>query len=272
MSMLEEHKHKHPTHDFDGITENRTNRPPAYFSVLFYGLILWGTIFSAYYLLSGWSSDAEFAAKMADHQQQVAEQKPSGPQAAAAAPQMSEEELLNEGKELFAQHCAACHGAAGEGGIGPALDGADYAYGADREAVHLSIAKGREGGMPAFGSQLSATQLEALTGFVLSLQPSGSAAAPAPAAGEPAAEEPAAAAAEGPDAAELYAGNCAACHGADGRGGIGPDLGAGEYKFGKDDAAILESIANGRPGGMPAFGARLSEAQLLSLVEFLKSL
>jgi len=70
-AMLESHKHKHPTHDFDGITENRVNPPPVYFSVLFYGLIIWGVIFIAYFLLSGWSSHQEFEQKMETHQQQI---------------------------------------------------------------------------------------------------------------------------------------------------------------------------------------------------------
>lgn len=56
----------------DGIVENREQPPPVYFNVLFYGLIIWGVIFMAYYLFSGWSSDAEFQQKMATHQEQAA--------------------------------------------------------------------------------------------------------------------------------------------------------------------------------------------------------
>ena len=59
---------QHEHHDFDGITENREQRPPVYFTVLFYGLVVWGVAFSAFYLLSGWSSDAEFQAGMQAHQ------------------------------------------------------------------------------------------------------------------------------------------------------------------------------------------------------------
>ncbi len=70
--MLENHEHNEPTHDFDGITENRVNKPPVYFNILFYGLIIWGVIFMAYYLFSGWSSEAEFQAKMKAHQEQSA--------------------------------------------------------------------------------------------------------------------------------------------------------------------------------------------------------
>ncbi len=49
---------------FDGIKENRETPPPAYFNILYYGLILWGIIFSAYFLFSGWSSHNEFQEKM----------------------------------------------------------------------------------------------------------------------------------------------------------------------------------------------------------------
>lgn len=57
-------------HDYDGITEDTERRPPVYFLVLFYGLIIWAVIFSAYYLFSGWSSQGEFEARMQAHQGQ----------------------------------------------------------------------------------------------------------------------------------------------------------------------------------------------------------
>jgi cytochrome c oxidase cbb3-type subunit 3 len=169
MSMLEEHRHKNPTHDFDGIVENRETRPPFYFTVLFYGLILWGVIFSAYYLLSGWSSADEFRQKMDTHQQLQAQQRP--PQTAAAG--VTADKLQADttaGKELFVTHCAACHGAEGKGGIGPDLTRPDFKFGRTQEAVSESIRNGRPGGMPAFGNQLSAADTANLAAFVLSLQ------------------------------------------------------------------------------------------------------
>lgn len=60
---------------FDGIKENRETKPPAYFNLLYYGLIIWGVIFMGYYLLSGWSSQDEFKEKMATHQAQSAQGK-----------------------------------------------------------------------------------------------------------------------------------------------------------------------------------------------------
>ncbi|HXV22276.1 MAG TPA: c-type cytochrome [Desulfuromonadales bacterium] len=171
MSMLDEHRHKHPTHDFDGIVENRETRPPAYFTALFYGLILWGVIFSAYYLLSGWSSADEFRQKMDTHQQLQAQRQPPAPGASAVGAVAAKPPAdTAAGKELYASHCAACHGAEGKGGIGPDLTRPDYKYGRTPEAVAESIRNGRPAGMPAFGSQLSAAETESLTAFVLSLK------------------------------------------------------------------------------------------------------
>ena len=169
MSMLEEHRHKNPTHDFDGIVENRETRPPVYFTVLFYGLIIWGVIFSAYYLLSGWSSADEFRQKMDTHQQLQARRQP--PQTAAAGVVADKPQAdAAAGKELYASHCAACHGAEGKGGIGPDLTLPDFKFGRRQEAVAESIRNGRPAGMPAFGNQVSACEIESLAAFVLSLK------------------------------------------------------------------------------------------------------
>lgn len=54
---------------FDGIRESH-KQPPIYFTVLFYGLIVWGLLFSAYYLFSGWSSQGEFRERQNAYEQQ----------------------------------------------------------------------------------------------------------------------------------------------------------------------------------------------------------
>lgn len=53
---------------FDGIKENRDNPPPVYFSALFYGFIIFGIVYAAFYLFSGWSSQHEFQEEMKEHQ------------------------------------------------------------------------------------------------------------------------------------------------------------------------------------------------------------
>jgi cytochrome c oxidase cbb3-type subunit 3 len=71
---------------------------------------------------------------------------------------------------------------------------------------------------------------------------------------------------------KAYAERCAACHGPEAKGGIGPDLTRKEFKFGRDEKSISQSIEQGRPGGMPAFGGQLSHEQVEGLVKYLLSL
>lgn len=73
------------------------------------------------------------------------------------------------------------------------------------------------------------------------------------------------------DGAQTYKLNCAGCHGGNGGGGIGPQLrdGAVISAF-KDAASQLEFVKRGAPG-MPAFGDRLSAAELEAVVEFTRT-
>lgn len=157
---------KGPEVDFDGIKERHGQRPPVYFMVLFLGLIVWGVIFMAYYLLSGWSSEQEFKEKMASHQQRIASVAQTPATAADTAPEVQPAAAA----ELFAAHCAACHGAAGKGGIGPDLTADTYKFGRSPAEVKASIAGGRPGGMPGFANQLAPAQITALATHVLSLK------------------------------------------------------------------------------------------------------
>ena len=181
--MLEEHREKQPAHDFDGINENRETSPPVYFTILFYGLIIWGVAFSAFYLLSGWSSDAEFQTKMQAHQDQhqaaaaVPADKPATevpPKAAETSPAAvaaaGSDAGAPDAKAIYAAKCAMCHGADGKGGFGPDLTAADYEYGKNRQAIFQSVAEGRGNNkMPAFEGQLKREEIYALADYILSL-------------------------------------------------------------------------------------------------------
>ena len=163
-------QHDSTQHDHDGISEDREQSPPVYFTVLFYGLIIWGVAFSAFYLLSGWSSDAEFQQKMSQHQQtyQKTEPPPKEVPVAAVAP-AAEQKSDDDGAALYAQLCAMCHGNEAKGGVGPDLTAAEYIHGKDKAAVSESIAKGRPGGMPGFAGQLDEDQIEDLVEYLLEL-------------------------------------------------------------------------------------------------------
>jgi len=173
MSTIDPHQEKHA----DGIVEDREQAPPVYFTILFYGLIIWGVAFMSFYLLSGWSADAEFQEKMAAHkgepvvQEQEVTPAPATP-VAAAVPAVAAVAAVAadaaDGQALFKKHCAGCHGPEGKGAFGPDLS-ADYQYGKTSMAAQESIASGRPGNMPAFGEKLSSEEIETLTEYILSL-------------------------------------------------------------------------------------------------------
>lgn len=71
---------------------------------------------------------------------------------------------------------------------------------------------------------------------------------------------------------QKFAELCAACHGVRARGGVGPDLTVSRFKYGKDRASIEKSILEGRPGGMPAFGAHIKPEDAAALADYLLSL
>jgi len=69
-----------------------------------------------------------------------------------------------------------------------------------------------------------------------------------------------------PEGRSLYETHCAACHGADLTGGIGPDI----HDLDMPDADLYEIIYNGIPdGGMPTF-ASLGSDKIWKLVNFIK--
>lgn len=66
--------------------------------------------------------------------------------------------------------------------------------------------------------------------------------------------------------------NCLDCHGAEGSGAMGPSLADGRWHFGGGDGEVFESIYQGRPEGMPAWGSTIAPDQIWMLVSYVKSL
>lgn len=66
--------------------------------------------------------------------------------------------------------------------------------------------------------------------------------------------------------------NCAGCHGMKGGGAIGPPLRDADWIYGSDPASVFQSIAQGRPNGMPAFGVRIPDEQIWRIEMFIRSL
>lgn len=157
------------------------------------------------------------------------------------------------GSLIYAANCASCHGANREGGIGPRLNPAPGNAG----FLTQVITNGMAGIMPAWGGSLSSGQIQDVVAFLLGL--------PAPAGTVIVAPAPAAPPATGGDGSQLYAANCAICHGADRQGGIGPRLNPAPG----DAAFLTQVISAGKGGVMPAWAGRLNSQQIDDIVQFL---
>jgi cytochrome c oxidase cbb3-type subunit 3 len=72
---------------------------------------------------------------------------------------------------------------------------------------------------------------------------------------------------------QLFVGyNCIDCHGADGSGAMGSSFQDGRWHFGGLPGEVFESIYQGRPDGMPAWGGRISNEQIWMLTAYVRSL
>jgi len=99
-----------------------------------------------------------------------------GVRSALAGPQQDKDtkavqlnpEELEKGKQTFENICSTCHGLDGGGAMGPNIQGIPFRLGVD--AVAKVIKTGMPGGgMPAFGGQLDAQQIQQVVGYLLTL-------------------------------------------------------------------------------------------------------
>lgn len=112
-------------------------------------------------LMPGWArdagglSDAEIRKTLEYLQSGATGASPEGiPEAAVAAardPNLKVSGDAGRGAVIFAKYCSACHGPAGEGKLGPALQNATFQKTATDGFLHATIAYGRRNtAMPAF--------------------------------------------------------------------------------------------------------------------------
>ena len=163
-------------HNYDGIKEY-DNDLPRWWVVLFwltgiYGLLDWGYF---HYILPV-SPREELAMEMAAQKAVVAQQ-----QAAASTNEVhissddllqrvNNVELVRKGSEIYALRCSACHGAEGQGIIGPNLTDKNWIHGGKIDQIHNTIREGVPAkGMLSWKTLMSADDIVAVTGFVWSL-------------------------------------------------------------------------------------------------------
>jgi mono/diheme cytochrome c family protein len=67
--------------------------------------------------------------------------------------------------------------------------------------------------------------------------------------------------------ADLFASNCAGCHGRGGEGGVGPALAGGLARFDSMEE-VVAFVSTGVPGSMPGFETRLSPEEIEAVVDY----
>lgn len=106
--------------------------------------------------------------EQADYDKWLAEQKSKAAAASKDAGKVYElAELKSMGEKVYADNCAGCHQAKGEGmaPVFPALDGSKMVNGPKQAQIDI-VMNGKEGtSMPAFGKQLSDTDVAAVITF-----------------------------------------------------------------------------------------------------------
>ncbi len=159
-------------HEYDGIKYREEKSSPGIFRILFTVLAVWGVIYMAYYLFSGWSSqsEADAAKKALTEKKQTAHKAVEATGAVYQGSGHKIEQYVAAGKKLYGTLCVSCHGENAKGGVGPDLTLSKYKYGKARLDITKSIAEGRPDGMPSFGSQINAEQVESLVEYLLTLK------------------------------------------------------------------------------------------------------
>lgn len=260
-------------HDWDGIKE-LNNPAPRWWLWVFFVTCIWSfgywIVYPAWPTLSGNTKGTKGWTEYKKLQEEQAEITARRGEFVAQIKQKSLEEIqkdpelyafaISGGKAMFKENCAACHGtgAAGQKGY-PNLNDDDWLWGGKLEDIYHTIKVGirsthpdtRSSQMPAFGKDgiLKKDQIEAVADFVLD--------------------------GKNPQGAIVFKENCAACHGAEGKGGrdVGaPNLKDAIWLYGGTKDDIMRQVTNPKHGVMPTWEARLPDEVIKQLTIYVHSL
>lgn len=240
-------------HSFDGIEEYDNPLPKWWFwlfvgtlvfsvgyLILYPGLGNWKGILPGYE--NGWTGVDEWKREMAKADAKF------GPIFAKYAAMPVEEvakdpQALKMGSRLFASNCSVCHGSDAKGSYGfPNLTDKDWRWGGEPETIKASIMNGRHGVMPGWATVIGEQGVADVAAYVLT--------------GLDGRSLPVDAKADPVKGKEIFATNCVACHGPEGKGT--PAMGAPDlthpqaFIYGSSFAQLQQTIRYGRQGQMPA--------------------
>lgn len=158
-------------HEYDGIQE-LDNRMPPWLTMLFGGTFLFAVIYFSWFVVAGAgpTQHDEYTKEMAelDSIRKVYR--------ASMANAMDENTVeisldpadLKEGRKIYMDNCASCHGNLGEGGIGPNLTDPYWIHGGGIKDLFRTITYGvPEKGMIAWNDQFMPGEIRNVASFIL---------------------------------------------------------------------------------------------------------
>ncbi|TVO32541.1 cytochrome-c oxidase, cbb3-type subunit III [Vibrio algivorus] len=250
-------------HVYDGIAENDAKLPKVLLYSYLIAFIASGVFFVLYpgmgnwQGLMNWHSDDE----LQQQDTQIIDRKLTALQAEdmTLTQLAAQDEIVDYGRRLFLNHCAACHGDEGQGQKHfPNLIDNEWIYDSSDTGIIQSIAQGRHGVMVGWKDVLTEQQIQDVAAYVANFEVERSIAV-----AEVVLEQ----------GKEVYAYNCAVCHGDNGRGNkqIGAyNLSDNIWVHGGSIDGIEETIREGLSSEMPSFSQQLSEAQITAVAAFVK--
>src|SRR5271166_5491756 len=269
-------------HEWDGIRELNTPLP-RWWLWLFYLTIAFSVVYwfayPAWPLFTSYTGGVlgytnrtrvaeDLAAAQAGRMQQAAGLEKATVDEIARDPKLLELALA-QGRAAFGDNCAPCHGSGGQGQKGyPNLTAGRWLWGGNLDQIDTTITHGiraddadtRTSAMPAFGKDgiLKPDQIREVADYVRTID----------------GLEPE----KGVDVAagkKIFAENCVACHGEDGKGNIemgSANLTTKVWQYGADIDDLVYTIANARNSTMPAWSNRLDPVTIKSLAIYVHSL
>ena len=258
-------------HSYDGI-EEYDNPLPRWWFMLFVATVLFALGYLALYpglgnwkgmlpgYEGGWTQVKEWQREMDKANEQY------GPLYAKFAAMPVEEvaqdpQALKMGGRLFASNCSVCHGSDAKGAYGfPNLTDNDWLYGGEPETIKTTIMGGRQAAMPAWRDVIGEDGIRNVAAYVRSL--SGR-------------DVPEGINADVEQGQKIFATNCVACHGPEGKGthAMGaPNLTDNIWLYGSSFGQIQQTLRYGRNGRMPAQQDHLGNDKVHLLAAYVYSL
>jgi cytochrome c oxidase cbb3-type subunit III len=160
-------------HEYDGIREY-DNPTPGWWHTLFLASVLFAVVYYFFFTFSplAWTPQSQLAAaRTREFQIMFAEVGELEPDQPTILKMMVDPKWLAVANGIFATNCTSCHGANGEGLVGPNMTDDSYKNLKVLTDIPNVIRDGAaNGAMPAWGNRLNPNEIVLLAGYVASLR------------------------------------------------------------------------------------------------------